>query len=289
MRSETEPTDLFDPVLFIKDGSSEALKKSSAFPFLYNRNGRGLQFEKPYGDKITMAPAAPRLDRGQKYTGIEHWTREVVSDSGFRYQITEFDFHTAEVHYQPLLATHENAQAFGMTLLKSGECVAFPYDNLIIADYTYGKWAGYESPYLGKGRGRELLVHNPTDLEYHDFPHVFFSRDDQPLVISVARWRPYVGEISLADLWVERGDALVLPPKLMPPAPQPGASDDHKWSLVLDLHGNRNSAQACRFVDGVPYLTTTTILANKEAFVAPATRPHYFEEKAPTRHYPLSR
>jgi len=35
-------------------------------------------------------------------------------------------------------------------------------------------------------------------------------------VISVARWRPYVREIALADLWIAPGDAVILPPRRFP-------------------------------------------------------------------------
>ena len=279
--------DTFDPIDFIQDGVPHPLRDAAGFPFLYNDNGRGHQLERPQGRLIQMSPENPLLNLGGKYTGIRHWTRQVEPDRGDPYPITQFDFLAAEVHYQPLLATRENAQAFGMTLLKTGECVRFPYDGLVMTDYTYGKWAGYQSPYLGRGRGRELLVINPTDLEYHNFPHVFFSRDTLPLVISAARWRPYVDEITLADLWLAPGDAIVLPPKTMPPKPADDAPLKDRWSLVLDLHGNRNSAQACRFVDGQPRLETTTILATREEMAAPATKPHYHEEKAPTRHVPL--
>jgi hypothetical protein len=285
--ARSNPYDVFDPVDFIRDGTPHPLQPSAGFPFLYNDNGRGRQLERPQGRLIDMAPENPLLNLGSKYTRIRHWTREVEPDRGAAYPITQFDFLAAEVHYQPLLATRENAQAFGMTLLKNGESVRFPYDDLVMTDYTYGWWAGYQSPYLGRGRGRELLVINPTDLEYHGFPHVFFSRDALPLVISVARWRPYVDEITLADLWLPPGDALVLPPKTMPHEPAKDAPVQDRWPVVLDLHGNRNSAQACRFVDGHPRLETTTILASPDAMIAPTTKPHYHEEKAPTRHVPL--
>lgn len=279
--------DVFDPVDFIQDGTPHPLQGSAGFPFLCNDNGWGRQLERPHGQEIGMSPENPLLNPGSKYTRIRHWTRQVEPDQGPPYPITQFDFLAAEVHYQPLLATRENAQAFGMTLLKNGECVRFPYDDLVMTDYTYGRWAGYQSPYLGRGRGRELLVINPTDLEYHNFPHVFFSRDTLPLVISVARWRPYVDEITLADLWLPPGDALVLPPKVMPSEPAADVSLQDRWRLVLDLHGNRNSAQACRFVGGHPRLETTTILATREVMAAPSTKPHYHEEKAATLHVPL--
>jgi hypothetical protein len=109
-----------------------------------------------------------------------------------------------------------------------------------------------------------------------------------PLVISVARWRPYVAEIALADLWVMPGDAIVLPPKLMPPPPEPGTPYSAAWRIVCDLHGNRNSAFACWFDDRKASVKTTTILGNAQVFAAEATKPHYHEETKPTRHVPLA-
>ena len=155
-----------------------------------------------------------------------------------------------------------------------------------MSDFLYGKWAGHQSPYLGKGRGRELLTINPTDLEYHNFPHVFFSHGKLPLVISVARWRPYVNEIALADLWIAPGDAIVLPPKVAPVPPN-GSCDEDPRRLILDMHGNRNSALACwssSSAAGDSALLTTTILANEAAMMADATKPHYHEEKNPSMH-----
>ena len=281
---------VFDPIFFTEYGEEEELKDSAIYPFLYNDHGCGRQLQKPEGTLIQIAPVNPDLDAGIRYTGISRTTRKVIPDEGASYEITLFDFGTDEVVYQALPATAETAQAFGATLLRAGECVHFPYDGLVMADYCYGKWAGYASPYLGPGRSLELLTINPTDLEYHNFPHVFFSRNpDLPLVISVARWRPYAQEITLADLWIAPGDALLLPPKIMPERPPLDSSDEEKRRIVLDLHGNRNSALACRFVDGMPKLWTATILGNKEVMKSEATKPHYHEEKAPTKHSRLIR
>ena len=171
-----------------------------------------------------------------------------------------------------------------MTLLKSGERIRFPYDGLVRAKYTYGKWAGYQSPYIAVKRRRELLTVNATDLEYHNFAHVFFSQDKLPLVISVARWRPLVHEIWLADLWLAPGDALVLPPKKGWDAELPPGSDPRL--KVIDMHGNRNSALACWFRDDQNVVQTETFLANADVFKAAGTRPHYHEEKTATRHTP---
>jgi hypothetical protein len=270
------------PILFIDD--VKETKLSNQLPYLYNKNGVGEQKNDKFGVPIELAPLDPTRALGTKYSNVLQRRKTIHPGTPNAYDITEFNFQADEAVYQPLLATEETVQAFGMTLLKSGECIHFPYQDMWMNDYIYGKWAGYQSPYLEGNRGRELLPHNPTDLEYHNFANVFFSRGPLPLVISVARWRPYVGQIWLADLWLMPGNAIVLPPKLTPDAPQPGASEHDKYNIVIDLHGNRNSALACRFVDGAHDLTTTTILAGEAAMKAAATRPHYHEEKNPTRH-----
>ncbi|MFJ3047783.1 hypothetical protein ACIPEN_18300 [Herbaspirillum chlorophenolicum] len=280
----TQDLSCFDPVLFIADGASAPLQDTKAFPYMVNDNGHGRQSKVPQGRLIELAPDDPALERGVTYRNITHWQRQITPKDYPAYTITEFDFGVSEVRYEPLPATPENAQAFGATLLRNGECIRFVYDGLVMSDYTYGKWAGYESPYLGDGRSRELLTWNATDLEYHNFAHIFFSQGPQPLVITVARWRPYVDEISLADLWVAPGDALVLPPKIMPRAPTPQMSHEAKRRLVVDMHNNRNSAQACRRYNGPPSLKTTTVLADEKVMSAPSTRPHYHEEKRPTWH-----
>lgn len=173
--------DPVDPVLFIADGASAPLLDTGKFPYMVNDNGRGRQSEAACGRLVELAPDAPELERGATYRDIAHWRRQVTSPGYAPYEITEFDFRTPEVRYEALPATPENAQAFGATLLRNGECIRFPYDGLVMSDYTYGKWAGHESPYLGGGRSRELLAWNATDLEYHDFAHIFFSQGPLPL------------------------------------------------------------------------------------------------------------
>lgn len=268
------------PTLFIADGEPVALKDPTTFPYLLNRNGVGVQLAQAEGTLIDLSPERPALELGITYRDIRVWQKTIPTLS---HPIMEFDFGTPEVHYQALPATREHAQAFGATLLGNGECIAFPYDGLVICDYNYGKWAGYTSPYLDNVPSNTLLPLNATDLEYHDFAHVFFSLGPQPLVITVARWRPWAHEIALADLWVKPGDALVIPPKRMP-LPTPGMTPGDLRNLVVDMHNNRNSAQACRTVEGPPALLTTTILANATVMQAEATRPYYHEEKHPTDH-----
>jgi hypothetical protein len=121
------------------------------------------------------------------------------------------------------------ARAFGITLLHHDESLKLTFDGLVTCDYEYGAFAGYQSPYIGSDRNRQLLTLNATDLEYHAFPHIFCSLDSLPLVTSVARWRSKRREIWLADLWVRPGDCLYIPPK-------------HFKKDYVDMHGNRNSA-----------------------------------------------
>ncbi|KVN36016.1 hypothetical protein WJ63_01540 [Burkholderia pyrrocinia] len=277
------PAPYLDPVLFIADGEAYPLD-CEQFPYLYNHQGRCEQYAQPRGTEIAPAPDDPLLDMGARYTGIG-WREKRIPTHDGGYPIKEFDFHAERVEYQPLWATQATAQAFGMTLLRAGECIRFEYDGLVCGQYTYGQWAGHQSPYLELGRRRELLTYNPTDLEYHDFPHVFFSRHRSvPLVISVARWRPYVHEISLADLWLAPGDALVLPPQRFPEPLPAGASQHDARRAVVNLHGNRNSALACRLQGGESALLTETILGNADVMQGATTRPHYHEEQTPTRH-----
>ncbi|UUQ62968.1 hypothetical protein NLK61_16915 [Pseudomonas fuscovaginae UPB0736] len=273
----------FNSISFIEDGAEQPLD-THKFPFLYNDQGLAVPCREPRGKLIELAPTRPELALGHRYEGISEKTRQVQTACS-SYEITEFDFHAKEVYYQPLWATEETAQAFGMTLLRSGECIRFEYEQLMIAQYTYGKWAGHQSPYLGPARQRELLNYNPTDLEYHNFAHVFLARYTRlPLVISVARWRPCVNQIELADLWVKPGDALVLPPQKYPEKPPAGAD---KYLTVVDMHGNRNSALACWFQGEEDCLLTETILATPELMDSETGRPHYHEEKTPTRHESL--
>lgn len=95
-----------------------------------------------------------------------------------------------------------------------------------------------------------------TDLEHHDFPHVFASVDPKlPLVTSAGRYWPRLGKIRLADLWVPRGSALYIPPK-------PARPDDE----CIDLHNNRNSARACWGNLHQESLRTDTLLQLKNGF-----------------------
>lgn len=279
---------VFDPIAFIFEGSAMPLPDVEGKRYLFNASGAPEFVSGPKGTPIELAPDDPDLDLGTRYSGVAHERKTIPGNPS--YEITLFDFHQDEVHYEALRATCETAQAFGMTLLRSGQSIPFQYDGLVREKCEYGKWAAHQSPYLEPSRRRELLSWNPTDLEYHAFAHVFFSQDESlPLVISVARWRPYVNEISLADLWVAPGDALVLPPKFFPPEPAKSASVDQRRRHVVDLHGNRNSALACWFDRSKRLtLTTETILANPIVMADESTKPHYHEEVTGTRHAKLA-
>jgi hypothetical protein len=275
---------VFNSVPFIGDGDEVDLD-TTTHPYLYNDHGLARLKADKEGRLIELTPENPELERGVHYKGITWEPKEIPTTCG-SYTIKSFDFHVREVRYEPMWATEETAQAFGMTLLRSGECIHFKYEQLILGQYTYGKWAGHQSPYLPVARQRELLTYNPTDLEYHAFPHAFFCRYGRlPLVISVARWRPFANEIFLADLWVRPGDALILPPKTFPEA-SPHAPAEQERLKIVDMHGNRNSALACWFKEGEDSLLTETILANHDLMSSERGSPHYHEEKTPTRHEP---
>lgn len=274
----------FDAVAFIEEGQERPLDPRST-PFLYNDHGLARFYSNPRGRCISLVEKDPHQLLGTRYDNVSSHAKKIATHTG-SYAITELVFGSQpeEVVYQPLWATAETARAFGMTLLQSGESIGFEYQNLVLGQFTYGKWAGHQSPYLGPARQRELLTYNPTDLEFHDFAHVFLARHGRlPLVISVARWLPDRGQIHMADLWLKPGDALVLPPQRMP---EKSASQSAGPPRVVDLHGNRNSALACWFTDGEHSLQTETILADRPTMSSEAHGPHYQQQQTPTRHSP---
>jgi hypothetical protein len=259
----------FDPALFIHDGIQVPIDTTET-PFFYNSHGHTYPLPKPKGTLIKVATDDPSMSLGRRHKVVSAKPKTIgTGDSA--YQITEFDFGVDEVVYEPIWATKESAHAFGMTLLHHNESIRIDFDGLVSCDYIYGAFAGYQSPYIGSDRNRQLLTLNATDLEYHAFPHVFCSQDQLPLVTSVARYRSLKREIYLADLWVRPGDCLYVPPKQF-------------RKQYVDLHGNRNSARACWGSEGKGSLITNTTLGNDAVFDAPATKPHYHEEKHPTVH-----
>jgi hypothetical protein len=259
----------FDPVLFIRDGQPIPID-TVVNPYVYNSHGRTYHVPEPRGTLIKPTPEDPELSLGRRYSVVRAEPKTIgTGDSA--YKITEFDFGVDEVVYEPIWATKQSAQAFGMTLIHHHESMRLEFDGLVACDYTYGAFAGYQSPYIGSARRRELLTVNATDLEYHAFPHLFCSCDSLPLVTSVARYRPRKREIYLADLWVRPGDCLYVPPK--------------KFNgRYTDMHGNRNSARATFGAEGKSSLLTSTTLWDDAVFAGDATKPHYHEEKHPTVH-----
>ena len=263
------------PVLFIRSEEPKVVPPDAKY--FYNANGAGKHQAEPQGTLIQVAKERPDLSMGVRYDIVHLSTRTVDDDypdhPEYAYTLTEFDFGAPQVFYEPMWATKETAQAFGMTLLRDDESVEIIFDGLVTEVAKYGLFAGHQSPYIGKDRKRELLTVNATDLEFRQFPHVFCSLDPDgvPLVVSVARYRAARKEIYLADLWLNGGECLYVPPKT--------CSDEY-----VDMHNDRNSARACWGIDGKVSLRTQTTLVNSALFGREPTKPHYYAEKQPTVH-----
>src|SRR5260221_10666283 len=178
----------FDAVLF-DEGGAETKIDTKTYPYVRNNRGTTAHVAKPEGKLIRQADENPEARLGRGHHNIKWRVKESPTKTS-SYTITEFDFGVDSVVYEPMWADWETARAFGITLLRDGECLEFRYDGMISQDYTYGIYAGYESPYIDLNRRLELLPINPTDLEYHAFAHIFCSQDSVPLVTSVARFRP---------------------------------------------------------------------------------------------------
>ncbi|WP_119966244.1 hypothetical protein [Simplicispira lacusdiani] len=227
------PDNQFDAPLFIKEIFETAVDTAST-PFFFNDGGSPVYLGQPPAGVAPIEPAAtnPAMAMGNEYTVAKVLGVKPTPPYGVE---TQLGFAAGQVDFAPLWATRDVAAAFGITLVEPGQAVRLssPVAALQQIEYEYGVFAGHWSPY--QGTGNTLLSVVCTDLEHHDFPHVFASTDPtQPLVISVGRYWPALGRIRLADLWVPRGSALYIPPK---PA-IPGAE-------CIDLHNNRNSARAC--------------------------------------------
>lgn len=253
------------PVLIEKKGSLPI--DLTQTPYFYNDGGLPSYLAAlPAGvSALTPAPQDPALAVGTEHrvSGIVH-----VKDDGKWGVENEFGFAEDEVVYTPLRATRENAAAFGITLVEPGQAVRLecPNPSLDYIEYEYGVFAGHWSPY--QGTGDALLSVVCTDLEHHDFPHVFASTDyGLPLVISVGRYWPDRGVIRLADLWVERGHALYIPP-------YPSLPD----SPCIDLHNNRNSARAAWGDIHRGAIFTHTLLQTQDTYT------HWYWNPLDTRH-----
>jgi hypothetical protein len=219
---------------FFEGSSNEIAVDILKTPFFYNDNGTPTYVAQlPAGvTPLTPAKTDPSVAMGNEYdvTGVIDFKKDPPYG-----QQTQLGFKGDEIVYEPMWATREAAAAFGATLVEPGQAVQLssPVTTISQVQYEYGVFAGHWSPY--QGTKNQLLSVVCTDLEHHDFPHVFASTDEElPLVISVGRYWKKEGKIRLADLWVPRGSALYIPPK-----PTLLGQD------CFDLHNNRNSARAC--------------------------------------------
>lgn len=230
----------FDPLLLI--GESEGSPVDTvAKPYVCNIRGKpefvhalptGVVELQPVASPSGDCTPEPSWGRGYQVSG----TQTTIPDPQYGEQ-TKMEFVANEVVYEPHWASREAAAAFGITLIEPGQGLRMqsPIRELHDTPFEYGMFAGQQCPYLPKAERFQLQPSVCTDLEHHNFPHVFSSVDPQlPLVISVGRYWPQRAKIFLADLWVPRGMALYIPPR--PKIPD---------AAYIDLHGNRNSALAC--------------------------------------------
>jgi len=248
------PDNNLDAPLFIKE-VFETQVNTAKTPWFYNDGGAPVYLaEPPAGVKpLTPAPTDPAMAMGNEVIVAKVLGVKPTPPYGIE---TQLGFAAAAVDYLPLWATRAVAAAFGITLVEPGQVVKVqsPVAELQQIEYEYGVFAGHWSPY--QNTGNTLLSVVCTDLEHHDFPHVFASTDPkQPLVTSVGRYWPKLGRIRLADLWVPRGCALYIPPK-------PQLQDPE----VIDLHNNRNTARACWGDIHQNSIVTHTLLQNQGGY-----------------------
>ena len=256
----------FDATLLIREGRKTEVDLSRT-PFFCNSNGLPAYVDTlPKGvDPLEFPKRASRQHIGREYAVSAMRTKRPASEYGEKTHLT---IEASEVTYEPMRATSKTAAAFGMLLVEPGQYVRMssPVAQLQQVDFDYGMFAGHWSPYLDDGH--RLLGKVCTDLEHHDFPHVFASVDlDLPLVISVGRFWPKLNKIYLADLWLERGHALYVPPR--PKAQNP---------TYIDLHGNRNSALACWRNSEQSSIRTRTLLQTDGGYF------YWFWNELPTTH-----
>lgn len=256
----------FDTPVFINE-KHETTVDISKTPFFYNDGGRPTYVETLPSGVTPLVPAAtdPRVAIGREHVVSGVIGVKPTPPYGVE---TQLGFIADEVVFEPLWATRDVAAAFGITLVEPGQAVPLssPVVKLSQIEYEYGVFAGHWSPY--QDTGNKLLTVVCTDLEHHDFPHVFASIDpDFPLVVSVGRYWPKLYKIRLADLWVPRGSALYIPPKPV-----------FLGQECLDLHNNRNSARACWGDIKQNSLITKTLLQAKDGFY------YWYWNAAPTVH-----
>lgn len=245
---------VFDTPVFIK-ALQEAKVDTAQTPFFYNDGGWPTFLSTLPEDLVplTPSPTDPTLAAGNEYRVVRRMGGKATPPYGVQ---TQLAFAAEQVVYAPLWATPDIAAAFGITLVEPGQAVAISSPVVVLQqiEYEYGVFAGHWSPY--QDTGNQLLSVVCTDLEHHDFPHVFASTDPtQPLVISVGRYWPERDRICLADLWVPRGSALYIPPK-------PALAGQ----TCIDLHNNRNSARACWGDIRQGSIVTHTLLQNEGGY-----------------------
>ena len=256
----------FDTPVFIKQLHETTINTVDT-PFFYNDGGNPTYVSEPPAGITPLTPATtnPAIAMGNEYVVAEVMGVKPTPPYGIE---TQLGFAAKEVMFAPMWATREVAAAFGITLVEPGQVVMLssPVVELQQIEYEYGVFAGHWSPY--QNTGNQLLSVVCTDLEHHNFPHVFASTDPtQPLVVSVGRYWPKLGKIRLADLWVPRGSALYIPPK--------PASDSLP---CIDLHNNRNSARACWGDIRQNSIVTHTLLQNDNGFF------YWYWNAIPTEH-----
>lgn len=243
-----------DAPLFIKEKREIAVDISKT-PFFFNDGGTPKYVTK-LPSRAKLLPELiinPDVAMGNEYIVNDVVGVKKTPPYGVE---TELGFMAEEVTFEPMWVTHAIAAAFGIHLVKPGHAVRMhsPVKKISQVEYEYGVFAGHWSPY--QKTGNKLLSVICTDLEHHDFPHVFASTDAHfPLVTSVARYWPRLSKIRVADLWVPRGWALYIPPK-------PANPD----AACIDLHNNRNSAHACWGDIRYDHITTKTLLQKKNGF-----------------------
>ncbi len=235
-------------------------------PFFYNDHGVPTYLKTLPENIVPLTPAKtdPQVAIGREHT-VPDWIGKKDVSSG---QEVQLDFEGHEIEYEPMWATREVAAAFGITLVEQGQAVELssPVSMLTQAEYEYGVFAGHWSPY--QNTGNQLLTVVCTDLEHHDFPHIFASTDPNfPLVISVGRYWRNQKKIRLADLWVPQGSALYIPPKPLLLGQE-----------CIDLHNNRNSARACWGTLGENSVKTHTLLQMNNGYF------YWFWNRKPTVH-----
>lgn len=258
--------EFFDPVLFIKEDAPTSVDLSQT-PFFCNIHGFPHYCAEPPTGLQLLEPAAsdPTAVIGNAYRVLSATTTHPDPKYGNQ---TRLEFQADQVEYEAIAVTHQTAAAFGMTLIEPGQGIRItsPQPHLSLVDYEYGMFAGHRSPY--EGTGYRLLGKVCTDLEHHDFPHVFTSIDPHlPLVISVGKYWPQQQKICLADLWLPRGMALYVPPRPNLPG-----------QTCLDLHGNRNSALACWRGIERSSVKTQTLLQTEGGYF------YWFWNELPTTH-----